>query len=145
MSKLLYCTSSKFCSNYWRHVSYFLFYHYYSLRVSAILDHFGYPPPLLNQWQQRIWYNLGAAQEFLHQMHNCLARGLPAITSPTRSESSLFPTEPASRQIHPSYGGKFVKASDGGSSVPGTATAGVSSFKATTPPKTEGKRKKKKK
>ena len=77
-------------------MSYFLFYHYNSLRVSAILDHFGYPPPLLNQWQQSIWYDVGTAQEFLHQMCNRLARGLPAIASPARSESSLFPTEPTS-------------------------------------------------
>ena len=40
----------------------------YSLRVSAVLDHFGYPAPHLDQWQQRIWYDLGATQETLHQM-----------------------------------------------------------------------------
>ena len=32
------------------------------------LDHFGYPVPHLDQWQQRIWYDLGATQEVLHQM-----------------------------------------------------------------------------
>ena len=40
----------------------------YSLRVSAVLDHFGYPAPHLDQWQQHIWYDLGATQEVLHQM-----------------------------------------------------------------------------
>ena len=40
----------------------------YSLRVSAVLDHFGYLAPHLDQWQQRIWYDLGATQEVLHQM-----------------------------------------------------------------------------
>ena len=40
----------------------------YSLQVSAVLDHFGYPAPNLDQWQQRIWYNLEATQEVLHQM-----------------------------------------------------------------------------
>ena len=40
----------------------------YSLRVSAVLDHFGYPAPHLDQWQQHVWYDLGATQETLHQM-----------------------------------------------------------------------------
>ena len=48
--------------------------HYsYSLRVSAVLDHFGYPAPYLDQWQQRVWYDLGATQEILHQMRTCLS------------------------------------------------------------------------
>ena len=35
---------------------YLLPLHYsYSLRVSAVLDHFGYPAPHLNQWQQHVW------------------------------------------------------------------------------------------
>ena len=40
----------------------------HSLRVFAVLDHFGYPAPHLDQWQQRIWYDLGATQEVLHQI-----------------------------------------------------------------------------
>ena len=95
---------------------------HYSLRVSAILDHFGYPPPHLDQWQQHIWYDLGAAQEFLHQMHSRLARGLPTITSPSKAKSCPSSTEPATMPISPSYGGKFVKASGGGSSAPRAAT-----------------------
>ena len=59
----------------------------YSLRVSAVLDHFGYPAPHLDQWQQRVWYNLGATQEVLHQMCIHLSRGLPTIASPPRAES----------------------------------------------------------
>ena len=61
--------------------------YFYSLRVSAVLDHFGYPAPHLDQWQQRIWYDLGATQEVLHQMHIRLSRGLPTIASPPRAES----------------------------------------------------------
>ena len=57
----------------------------YSLQVSAVLDHFGYPAPHLEQWQQRVWYDLGATQEILHQMRICLSRGLPATTSPPRA------------------------------------------------------------
>ena len=45
----------------------------YSLRVSAVLNHFGYPAPHLDQWQQRVWYDLGATQEVLHQMRISLS------------------------------------------------------------------------
>ena len=64
-----------------------LFTLFYSLRVSAVLDHFGYPAPHLDQWQQHVWYDLGATQELLHQMRIRLSRGLPAIASPPRAES----------------------------------------------------------
>ena len=57
--------------------------------MSAVLDHFGYPAPHLDQWQQRVWYDLGATQEVLHQMRIRLSRGLPAIASPPRAESPL--------------------------------------------------------
>ena len=113
-----------------------------SRRVSATLDHIGYPPPPLDQWQQCIWYDLGTAQESLHLMCNCLVQGLPAAASPTRVEppSSFF--KPATTPIHPKYGGKFVKASKGEGSTPGTVTAGPSLSTATTSPKTEKKKKK---
>ena len=94
-----------------------------SLRVSAILDHFGYPSPHLDQWQQRVWYDLGTAQEFLHQMCSHLTRGLPAVTSPSRAESSSSSTEPTTMLICPSYGGKSIKASKEGGSAPRAATA----------------------
>ena len=115
---------------------------FYSLWVSATLDHFRYSPPSLDQWQQRVCYNLGAAQESLHVMHNCLARGLPAAASPTRVEppSSFF--HPATMLIHPRYGGKFIKASKGEGSTPSTVSARPSSSTATTSPKMEMKKKK---
>ena len=112
--------------------------------MSAILDHFGYPPPHLDQWQQRIWYDLGAAQELLHQTCSHLAQGLPAVASPPRAESSPSSTEPAATPIRPSYGGKFIKALKGGSSAPRAATAGPSSTTATTSPRMEIKKKKRK-
>ena len=77
----------------------------YSLRVSAVLDHFGYPAPHLDQWQQRVWYDLGATQEALHQMRSCLSRGLPVIASPPRAESPPPSRRPAAMLIHPSHGG----------------------------------------
>ena len=117
----------------------------YSLRVSAVLDHFGYPAPHLDQWQQGIWYDLGATQEVLHQMHIRLSQGLPAIASPPRAESPSPSCRPAAVPIRPIHEGEFVKASKGGSSAPSTTSTGPSSPKATTSPKTEIKKKRKRK
>ena len=116
-----------------------------SLRVSAVLDHFGYPAPHLDQWQQRVWYDLGATQEVLHQMRIHLSRGLPAIASPPRAESPSPSRKPAAAPIHPTHEEGFVKASKGGSSAPSTMSTGPSPPVVTTSPKTEIKKKKKRK
>ena len=117
----------------------------YSLRVSAVLDHFGYPAPHLDQWQQCIWYDLGATQEVLHQMRIRLSRGLPVITSPPRAESPSPSHRPAAVLIRPTHDGGFVKASKGESSAPSTTSTGPSSPLVTTSPKTEIKKKRKRK
>ena len=117
----------------------------YSLRVSAVLDHFGYPAPHLDQWQQRVWYDLGATQEVLHQMCIRLSRGLPAIVSPPRAESPPPSRRPAAAPIRPGHEGEFVKASKGESSAPSTASTGPSSPITTTSPKMEIKKKRKRK
>ena len=111
--------------------------------MSAVLDHFGYPAPHLDQWQQHVWYDLAATQEALHQMCTRLSRGLPAIASPPRAESPPALHRPANTPICPSHGGKFVKASKGESSAPSTASTGHSSPIATTSPKTEIKKRRK--
>ena len=118
---------------------------FYSLRVSAVLDHFGYPAPHLDQWQQRVWYDLGATQEILHQMHIRLSRGLPALASPPRAESPSPSRRPAAVPIRPIHEGEFVKASKGGSSAPSTASTGPSPPVATTSPKMEIRKKRKRK
>ena len=118
---------------------------FYSLRVSAVLDHFGYPAPQLDQWQQHIWYDLGATQEVLHQMRIRLSWGLPAITSPPRAESPSPSRRPAAVPIHPTREEEFVKASKGGSSAPSTASTGPSPPVVTTSPKMEIKKKRKRK
>ena len=110
----------------------------YSLRVSAVLDHFGYPAPHLDQWQQCVWYDLGATQEVLHQMRIHLSQGLPAIASPPRAESPPPSRRPAAVPIRPSHWGEFVKCS-----APSTASTGPCSPIATTSPKTEIKKKRK--
>ena len=115
----------------------------YSLRVSAVLNHFGYPAPHLDQWQQCIWYDLGATQEVLHQMRICLSRGLPTIASPPRAESPPPSCRPAAMPICPVHEGGFVKTSKGESSAPSTVSTGPSSPVATTSPKTEIKKKRK--
>ena len=117
----------------------------YSLRVSAVLDHFGYPAPHLDQWQQRVWYDLGATQEVLHQMPIRLSRGLPAIASPPRAESPPPSRRPAAAPIRPTHDGGFVKASKGESSAPSTTSTRPSSPIATSSPKTEIKKKRKRK
>ena len=118
--------------------------HYsYSLRVSAVLDHFGYSAPHLDQLRQHIWYDLGATQEALHQMCTHLSRGVPTIASPPRAESPPPSCRPAAALIFPGHGEKFVKASKGESSVPSTLSTGSSSPIATTSPKTEIKKRRK--
>ena len=116
---------------------------FYSLRVSAVLDHFGYPAPHLDQWQQCVWYDLGATQEVLHQMRIRLSRGLPTITSPPRAESPSTSHRPAAAPIHPTREEEFVKTSKGGNSAPSTTSTGLSPPVATTSPKTEIKKKRK--
>ena len=118
---------------------------FYSLRVSAVLDHFGYPAPHLDQWQQCVWYDLRATQEILHQMRIRLLRGLPTIASSPRAESPPPSRRPAAAPIRPIHEGGFVKASKGESSAPSTASTGPSSPIATTSPKMEIKKKRKRK
>ena len=119
--------------------------YFYSLRVSAVLDHFGYPAPHLDQWQQRVWYDLGATQEVLHQMRIRLSRGLPTIASPPRADSPSPSRRPATAPICPTHEEGFVKTWKGGSSAPSTASTGPSLPIATTSPKTEIRKKRKRK
>ena len=115
----------------------------YILRVSAVPDHFGYPAPHLDQWQQHVWYDLGTTQEALHQMRTHLSRGLPAIASPPRAESPPPSHRPATTPICPSHGGKFIKASKGESSAPSAVSTRPSLPIVTTSPKTEIKKRRK--
>ena len=104
---------------------------------------FWVPSPHPDQWQQCVWYDLGATQEALHQMHTRLSRGLPTIASPPRAESPPPSGRPAATPIHCSHGGKFVKASKGESSALSTASTGPPLSVATTSPKMEIKKRRK--
>ena len=118
-------------------------HYFYSLRVSAVLNHFSYPAPHLDQWQQHVWYDLGATQEILHQMRIRLSRGLPMTASPPRAESPPPSRRPAAAPICPNHGGKFIKASKDESSAPSTASTGPSSPMVTTFTRTEKKKRRK--
>ena len=74
-----------------------------------------------------------------------LSQGLPAIASPPRAESPSLSRRPAVAPIRPIHEGEFLKASKGGSSAPSTTRAGPSSSRATTSPKMEIKKKRKRK
>ena len=67
----------------------------------------------------------------------------PQLPSPPRAESPPPSRRPATTPIHPSHGGKFVKASKGESSAPSIVSTGPSSPIATTSPKTEIKKRRK--
>ena len=95
---------------------------------------FWIPGPHLDQWQQHVWYDLGATQEILHQMRIRLSRGLPTIASPPRAESPPPSRRPAAAPIRPIHEGEFIKALKGESSAPSTASTGPSSPIATTSP-----------
>ena len=86
------------------------------------------------------WYDL-----VLHQMRIRLSRGLPAIASPPRAESPSPSRRPAAALILPTHEEEFIKASKGGSSAPSTASTGPSLPVATTSPKMEIKKKRKRK
>ena len=120
-----------------------LFTLFYSLRVSAVLDHFGYPAPHIDQWQQRVWYDLGATQELLHQMRIRLSRAFPRSPVPRGPNHPLPLAGQLLRRFVLLMRREFVKASKGGSSAPSTANTGPSPPVATTSPKTEKKKRRK--
>ena len=69
----------------------------------------------------------------------------PAIASPPRAESPLPSRRPAAAPIRPSHEGEFIKASKGESSAPSSTSTVPSSPIVTTSPKTEIKKKRKRK
>ena len=78
-------------------------------------------------------------------MRISLSRGLPTIASPPRAESPSPFRRPAAAPILPTHEEEFIKASKGGSSAPSTASTGPSLPVATTSPKTEIEKKRKRK
>ena len=61
-----------------------------SLRVCAILDHFGYPAPPIGDWRHVKWYNLRLVQQTLGGMRQRVTSGL-TILPPLQITSSFGP------------------------------------------------------
>ena len=50
-----------------------------SLRVCAVLDHFGYPAPPIGDWRHVKWYNLRLVQQTLEEMQQRVTSGLTPL------------------------------------------------------------------
>ena len=96
------CCPISFCN-------YFNVIFIFSLRVAAILDHFGYPTPSLTEWQQHIWYDLAAIHSCVYEMRHRLAMG--RAPQPHSVSSTVSATPSASPvQSHPRAGKKTPRA-----------------------------------
>ena len=110
--------------------------------MGAVLDHFGYPAPSLSEWQQHIWYDLGAIHSCVYEMRNCLAMGRspqPRLVGPIASVT----VSASSVQSHPRMGQKGPRAPP--ESVPAASTTGQSTESPLRRSPTKGKEKRKKK
>ena len=96
------CCPVSFCN-------YFNVIFIFSLRVAAILDHFGYPAPSLTEWQQHVWYDLGAIHSCVYEMRHRLAMGRAPQPHSVSSTVSATPSA-SSVQSHPRAGRKTPKA-----------------------------------
>ena len=80
-----------------------------SLRVCAVLDHFGYPTPPIGDWRHVKWYSLQLVQQTLEEMQQQVTSGLtplpPLQIAPSSGPSagSTAPPGPSasSSQAHP--------------------------------------------
>ena len=112
----------------------------FSLRVGTILDHFGYPAPSLTEWQQHIWYDLGAIHSCVYEMRNRLAMGRspqPRSMNPVASATAAA----SSVRSHPHVGQKMVKIPP--ESAPAAPTTGQSAETPPQPSSAKGKDKRK--
>ena len=62
-----------------------------SLRVCAVLDHFGYPTPAIGDWRHVKWYNLRLVQQTLEEMQQRVTNGLTPLP-PLQITSSFGPS-----------------------------------------------------
>ena len=116
----------------------------FSLRVGAVLDHFGYPAPSLADWQQHIWYDLGAIHSCVYEMRHRLAAGRSPQPRPISPTAHVL-TSAASVQSHPRVGQKGLRIAP--ESVPAASTTGQPTEALPDPSsaKSKDRRKKKKK
>ena len=109
--------------------------------MGAILDHFGYPTPSLTEWQQHLWYDLGAIHGCVYQMRDRLAMG----RSPQpRSASPLTGAIASASSVssHPRVGQKSLRIPP--ESAPAASTSEQPAGTPPRPPSAKGKDRRKK-
>ena len=72
-----------------------------SLRVCAVLDHFGYPAPPIGDWRHVKWYNLRLVQQTLEEMQQRVTSGLTPLP-PLQIASSSGPSAGSTASPGPS-------------------------------------------
>ena len=72
-----------------------------SLRVCAVLNHFGYPAPPIGDWRHMKWYNLRLVQQTLEEMQQRVTSGLTPL-SPLQIASSSGPSAGSTAPPDPS-------------------------------------------
>ena len=110
--------------------------------MGAVLDHFGYPAPSLAEWQQHIWYDLGAIHSCVFEMRNRLAVGRSPQPRPI-SPAAHVPISAASVQLHPRVGQKGLRIAP--ESAPAASTTGQSAEAPPDPSSAKGKDRRKRK
>ena len=109
--------------------------------MGAILDHFGYPTPSLTEWQQHVWYDLGAIHSCVYEMRHRLAMGRPPQPCSASSIASAT-TSASSVQSHPRVGRKMPRAPP--ESTPAAPSVGQPAETSPQPSSAKGKDKRKK-
>ena len=80
--------------------------YFFSLRVCAVFDHFGYPTPPIGDWRNVKWYNLRSVQQTLEEMQQQVTSGLtplhPLQITPSLGPSagSITPAGPSASSSH---------------------------------------------
>ena len=69
----------------------FTMLYFCSLRVCAVLNHFGYPAPPIGDWRHVKWYNLRLVQQTLEEMQQRVTSGLTPLP-PLQIASSFGPS-----------------------------------------------------
>ena len=114
--------------------------------MSAVLDHFGYPAPHLDQCQQRVWYDLGSyPRSFTSNAYSPFHGAFPQSPVPQGPSHLLPPTGQLQRRSILLMRRNLLRPRKVGSSALSTANTGPSPPVATTSPKTEIKKKRKRK
>ena len=111
--------------------------------MGAILDHFGYPTPSLTEWQQHVWYDLGAIHSCVYEMRHRLAMGRPPQPHSASSIASVT-TSASLVESHPRAGRKTPRVPPESTPVTPSICQPAETFPQSSPAKDKDKRKKRK-